>query len=245
MTDQSKALRRYSEKEIGRILERATELQQAEPGSGAAGGLTLAELEEIAAEAAIDVRHLRRAAREVETGARGPTPWSRVLGEDLAVTRETVLPGEVPEKGFEELLGVLQSTVRDPGRPSLLGRNLSWDGGSEGSRRLRVVISSRDGETSIQVEETYGQIAGGLFGGVGGGVGFGVGMGVGIPAGLEIGSAVAAFGLPVAILGLTYFCVRGLYRRIVRGRRRVLDELFDRLVVAAQDAIAERALGPS
>jgi len=52
MPDPNKLPRVYREKEIGQILKRATDLQHEEPTAPAAAGMTLAELEEIAAEAA-------------------------------------------------------------------------------------------------------------------------------------------------------------------------------------------------
>lgn len=243
MAEPSHQVRRYDEKEIGRILERATELQGAEPTSPAAGGLTLPELEEVAAEAGIDVRHVRRAAHELATSPGTSTAWTRLLGAELAVVRETVLPGEVSERRFEDLVSVLHNTVRDPGQPSLLGRTLSWQGGSsDSSRKLRIVVSSRDGHTSVRVEENLSQLAGGLFGGIGGGVGGGVGFGAGVPIAIALGSEILLIGLPLAWLGLTYYGVRKLYQSIVRKRRRVADDLFNRLVAAAEDAIAAGTL---
>ncbi len=243
MPEPSPQARRYGEKEIGKILERATELQQSEPMNPGAAGLTLAELEEVAAEAGIDVRHIRRAAYELAAPPRESTAWSRFLGAERRIVRETVLPGEVPETSFEDLVAVLQSTVRDPGHPSLLGRTLTWQGGNaDASRKTRVVVSSRDGATTIRVEENLSQLAGGLFGGIGGGVGGGVGFGLGFPLAIALQSEIALVGLPLAWLGLTYFGVRTLYRNIVRGRRRVVEELFSRLAGAAEDAIATASL---
>jgi hypothetical protein len=61
MTAPDHPTRRFSEEEVGRLLERATEIQRREGASAdSAGGLTLGELEEIALEAGIDPGHLRR-----------------------------------------------------------------------------------------------------------------------------------------------------------------------------------------
>lgn len=239
MSDQPKGVRVYSEKEVGEILERATELRESEAGATPDSGMTLAELEEVAVEAGIDVGRVRRAALEVDAGAGGPTAWSRFLGEELTVTRETILPGEVPERAFEGLLEALRSAVPDHGQPSLVGRTLTWQGGGGGTRTSRVVVSARDGHTTVLVEENLTQMAGGIFGGLGGGVGLGMGMGVGLPLGLSLGSAAVTVAIPVAWVALTYFGVRRVYQAVVRGRKRAVDALFARLVEAAQDAIAE------
>ena len=80
MTDANNLPRLYDEKEVGKLLERATELQREDPVRAAAsGGLSLSELEEIAAEAGIDPdssaappRKWRRAARSPRAGRGSP-----------------------------------------------------------------------------------------------------------------------------------------------------------------------------
>lgn len=54
MNDHEPGPRRYTEKEVSLILRRATELQTVEPTALDPAGLTLGDLEEIAAEAGID-----------------------------------------------------------------------------------------------------------------------------------------------------------------------------------------------
>ncbi|MDH3206512.1 MAG: hypothetical protein OEO79_07865 [Gemmatimonadota bacterium] len=239
MSDSNKAIRVYSEAEVGKILKRATELHQTERSGGSGEGMTLAELEDVAAEAGIDVGRVRRAALEVETDGAEATAWSGFLGDDLSIAREITLPGEVPERDFEGLLGVVQGSVREHGHSSLIGRTLSWQGtAADGGRKLRVLVTSRDGATQIQVHENFSQMAGGLFGGIGGGVGIGAGVGGGMPIGLALGSPALAIALPVATLGITYLGVRALYRSIVQRRRRVLDDLFGRLVEEAETSIS-------
>ena len=60
MMDQPNLPHVYGEQEIGQILKRATELQDQEPTAPSSSGLTLRELEEVAVEAGIDPRFLRR-----------------------------------------------------------------------------------------------------------------------------------------------------------------------------------------
>lgn len=243
MPEPTKPARVYGDKEIGQILKRATELQQAEPNLGPGGGMTLAELEEVASEAGISLDHLRRAALEIDTGAPASSFWAPLLGEDVGLVREVTLPGEVPRERFEDLLGTIQGTVSDHGQPTLVGRTLTWQGqAADQNRRIRVVVSSRDDATLIRIEENLSQMAGGLFGGVVGGVGLGVGLGMGLPFALSVlGSAAAAVVFPAATVGLTYIGVREAYRRVVQRRRRAMDHLLGRLVQAAQDAIAAGA----
>ena len=244
MTDPGDRPRLYGETEIGKILQRATELQHEEPSPPSMGGMTLAELEEIAIEAGIDPRHLRRAAMDLDSGATEPHFWDRVVGEQLQLERETVIPGELPESGFERVVSVIQRTANEHGQPSLLGRTLTWRAETPNkTRTIQVVVSARGGETRIRVEERLNQFAGGLFGGTLGGIGGGIGMGFGIGFGLEVlGSALFAVAFPIGVLGLTFMGAREIYRTVVKSRRRKMAALLDAVVREVTDCIAEASL---
>ena len=99
--------RRYDDEEVGKLLKRATELQRRDPSTGtgsSTGGLSLRELEEIAAEAGIDPSYLRRAAAEAESQPTDESLGSRLAGESLSIIQETVIPGELTSEGFERVL---------------------------------------------------------------------------------------------------------------------------------------------
>jgi len=245
MTDAGDPPRLYGEQEIGHILKRATELQHAEPSPPSMGGMTLAELEEIAIEAGIDPRHLRRAAMDLDSGTSEPQFWDRVVGEQLQLERETVIPGELPESGFERVVSVIQRTAHEHGQPSLLGRTLTWRAETPNkTRTIQVVVNARGGETRIRIEERLNQFAGGLFGGTLGGIGGGVGMGLGLPLGIEVfGSALFAVAFPIGILGLTYIGAREIYRTVVKSRRRKMAVLLDAVAQEVTECIAEAGLG--
>lgn len=237
--------RRYGEREITRILERAAELQVAEPSVPNPAGMTLDELEEIAVEAGIDPRYLRRAASELDVGG-DSSLWEEVVGDALTVVFEHTVPGELSEGGFERVLAAIQMAAHDHGQPSLLGRTLTWQSETPTkSRSLMVVVSARDGETRIRVEERLHQLAGQLFGGLMAGGGLGVGLGVGLPIGIEVlGSALFAVAAPLGIVGVAAVLAREVYRRNVRNRRRVLGDLADRIVAEVTASIVEGVAGP-
>lgn len=246
MPEPSNLPRLYDEKEVTRLLKRATEMQREESRWPApSGGLSLPELESIAGEAGIDARYLRRAAAELDTAGGAPTLGARLAGEQTTLTRELVIPGELPESGFERLVSVIQLVSRDHGHPSLLGRSLTWQGETlNKTRSLQVLVSVRRGETFIRVEERLGQLAGAVFGVSVGGVGSTVGMAVGLPVALEVlGSGLLAVGFPVGAIALSYLGGREIFRRIVRRRRSVIAELADQLAREAEACIAEAAEG--
>lgn len=237
--------RLYDEKEVTRLLKRATELQRQEPLRAAGpGGLSLDELADIASEAGIDPRYLRRAALEMETGAGAPGLGARLAGEHTTLAQEAVVPGELPDSGFERMVAVIQRVSREHGQPSLLGRSLTWRGETASkSRSLQVVVSSRRGETHIRVEERLTQLAGQVFGVSVGGVGSTLGMAVGLPIAIEVlGSTLLAVAFPAGALALSWLGGREIYRAIVGKRRKVLAELLDQLTREAESCIAE---GPS
>lgn len=242
MTDFEGTPRVYGDEEIGRILKRATELQHREPKAPPAG-VTLAELEEIAAEAGIDPTYLRRAAMELEAGTAEPTIMTKLAGDDLVIVREITLSGELAEDGFERIVAAIQTSSREHGQPSLLGRTLTWRAETaSNTRTIQIVVTSRDGRTHIRAEENLVQMASGLFGGVTAGAGIGLGIGVGLPIGIEVlGSALFATAAPIGAVALAYMASRSIYRRVVARRRRAVDDLFDRVVGEAQSAIRARA----
>jgi hypothetical protein len=247
MTNSGGHRRRYGDKEVGLILKRAAELQRQEPAAAAeGGGLSLAELEEIGAEAGIDPRLLRRAAEELEASgaAFAGEGAARALGAPIAIKYERVLSGEFPESEFERLVPEIQRAADGLGQAGVLGRTLTWQSTSRNNERtLHVSISSRDGKTRILIEERLGQMAGqlfgGLMGGLGGGMGLGVGLGVGIGA---LGSAVFAVAWPIGAITGSYLLARSIYRTSVRRRQRALRDLLDRLTEEVENMNEGRAL---
>jgi hypothetical protein len=242
MNDPSQLPRLYGDKEMARLLKRATELQQEEGTPGLPStGLSLRELEEVAAEAGIDPRYLRRAAAELESGGREAEGWEKLTGERLTLVQEMVVPGELPAEGFERVLGVIQSTTAEHGRPSLMGRTLVWQGeNASKSRTMMVTVSVRKGETHIRAEERLHQLATGLFVGSTLGGGSGLGIGLGLPLAIEVlGSAALAVAFPLAVVGLAYTTSRMIYRGIVKRRTAALARVVEALSREVTEAVAE------
>jgi hypothetical protein len=222
--------RRYSEKEVGRILRRATEIQRAEPTARSPAGLTLGELEEVAKEAGIDPGYLRRAAAELEVGGESPA-WRLLAGAPPGFVLERIVPGELPQSAFETLVPLMQSGTIGQGNASSVGKTLTWSSRSDSNTSSQqVLVSSRDGETLIRVEERLGGFAGGIFGGLLGGVGGGVGIGAGGALGGALGSVALAVVFPLVIISSSYVAARSIFSAHVRKRRRRMQELLDRLV---------------
>ncbi len=245
MTDPPNIPRVYGDKEIGQILKRATELQDMEPSAPSSSGLTLRELEEVAVEAGIDPRFLQRAALELGTSAIDSGFWAKVTGDELMLLRETTVPGELHDDGFERVVSVIQMGTREHGQPSLLGRSLTWRAETPTkTRTIQVTVTSRDGQTYVRLEENLHQLAGGVFGGgvAGGGVGVGVGVGLPLAGYLGLGGSLLAAAFPLGFLGLSYIAARAIYRAIVNRRRTVMSELFDKMLAEVLACVDDRAV---
>jgi hypothetical protein len=237
--------RRYDEQEVGRLLKRATELQQRAPARMRPAGLTLDELADIAAEAGIDVALLRQAALELDTQPAGP--GSRVgvalAGAPLRFVLERTLPFETPARAFAELLPALQAASGGSGQAGVVGRTLTWTATTAGDPHgLQVTIAVRSGTTVVRIEERHTALAGALIGGVGAGVGGGVGIGVGGTIGGVLGSVALAVTLPVVIIAGAFGMTRALFRRFVHKRRRVLEHLMHDLVARLEASRDEPSL---
>ena len=242
------APRRYGDREVARILERATELQRAEPGVGDPEGLTLAELTEIAREAGIDPAILRRAAAEVAI-RRGPATWqTRLAGAPWVIRLEQELPGELAPERFDAIVPLIQQATDGQGTASAVGRTLTWSSQADNnSTQQQVLITSADGRTLIRWEERFTGAAIGLFAGLvgGGGVGIGLGAGTGIAA--SVGSALLGVAIPVVVIGGTYAAARGIFSTMVRRRERAASAVIAeiaRYVEGATDTAGAGAIGP-
>ena len=244
MNDQQPGTRRYNEKEVGLILRRATEMQTAEPTALDPAGLTLAELEEIAAEAGIDPALLRHAANELDVLRPPPTVGGRLAGAPVVIDIERVIEGELPRECLEELVPTIQSATAGQGTASAVGRTLTWcsSTGSSISER-QVLVSVRAGQTLIRMQESFGGLAASLFGGIMGGVGGGVGFGLGGALSATLGLGAGLIALPLTTVAGSYFLARAIYKSQVRRRQASAHSLVDRLAEQVESAIGEGRTG--
>ena len=234
--------RRYGDKDVARILKRATELQRAEPGATDPGGLTLTELSEIAAEAGIDPRFLQRAAAEVSTRTEASSLAEKLAGAPMSVHIERSVLGELRPDQLDGIIPLIQQATEGQGTASAVGKTLTWSSRTDNnSSAQQVLVASRDGRTLIRVEERFGSVAGGLFGGIVGGVGLGGGLGFGGAIAGIIQSLALGIVLPVSVIGGSYVAARAIYRRVVRSHEAAAMMLIDAIVeyVVAEGQLTE------
>ncbi|MEX2177183.1 MAG: hypothetical protein WD801_00640 [Gemmatimonadaceae bacterium] len=127
MTDE----RRYDEREVAEIMERATASDASRPSMPAPdpGGLTLAQLQEIGTEVGIAPARIADAARAL--GRRpAPRPPRTVLGVPISVTRTVPIARQLDEEEWSRLLVDLRETFGAEGRMQVQGHFRSWTNGN-------------------------------------------------------------------------------------------------------------------
>lgn len=132
--------RRFNDEETAFILERAA---QAESESGEAGtsltdarhaaptgGMTIAQLQEIAAEVGLSSHAVAAAARAVERGDLVPTRQMTYAGLPIGVTRTIQLERNVTDSEWERLVVALRETFQARGRTGQEGTLRHWSNGN-------------------------------------------------------------------------------------------------------------------
>jgi hypothetical protein len=250
------APRRYGDREVARILKRATELQRAEPSAANPEGLTLAELAEIAREAGIDPALLRRAATEVDLGGGRATVWRRLAGAPVALRLEHSVEGEIPTERFDALIPIIQQATEGQGTASAVGRTLTWSSQTaDNMTSQQILVTSADGRTLVRWEERFGGLAGALFGGILGGGGVGLGAGGAAAIAGSAGPVALAIAIPLVLVGGSYALSRGIFTHVVKRReanaRQVIAEIasyverFEALPDATPAKLPEGKRGPA
>ena len=236
-------IRRYTDAEVRLLLEQASRVHGQRRVTGQPQGLTLAELEEAAAEAEIDVGRLREAAHELDVlkSTRPAGTAARLAGAPLRIDIRRIVPFEVGESELQGLIGMLGSATGDVGEARFVGRAFTWSVSTNTGRRLSVRVTPQRGSTSIELEERYGELAGGLFGGVLGGVGGGVGLGAGGAVASIVGSAALAVAIPAVVIGGSYAACRIGFGAYVQRRARRLNAICDEVARQLADAREENS----
>ncbi len=238
------APRRYSDEEVAQLLKRATELQAENRSGPRGGGLTLPELEEIGAEAGIDLRSLRQAAAELDTPPERGSVGRLFAGGPVRILLERTLPFEVSSAGLDSLIPIIEIAAEAPGSGARVGSTLSWRSDDKQTpRRMRVVVSVRAGTTAVRIEDSYGTITGVLYGVVvAPTAGASGGIGVARAHALALPLLLPATPLLVAALGAT--AVRLALPGRIRRRRRLLARLLEDICESLAGSATERQLAP-
>ncbi len=139
----------YTDKEISAVLKRAAELQRTQ-GPGATSGLSLDELEQIAADVGIDPEFVKTAALELEEGRTDETSY-HVLGGPTSIDLERVVEGEMTDEKWEEAVGEIRRVFEAAGDVGQLGSTREWILRDQTGERVHVTVAPQGKNTRIRL----------------------------------------------------------------------------------------------
>ena len=137
----------YTDKEISAVLKRAAELQRTQ-GPKATSGLSLDELEQVAAEVGIDPDFVKAAALELEEGRTEQT--YHVLGAPTSLELERIVEGEMTDAKWEEAVGEIRRVFGAAGETGQLGRTREWILRDHTGERIHLTVSPQNDNTEIR-----------------------------------------------------------------------------------------------
>ena len=141
--------RRYTDEEVQRILDTAAESEASLTAGSAAQGMTLAEIQRIAAEAGLSANAVTAAAVAVD---RAPVPVNRrMLGLPLGVGQTVPLPRDLEDTEWRRLVAFLRDTFEAQGQEAVTAGRREWRNGN-----LRVSIESFGDSALLQMRTRKG-----------------------------------------------------------------------------------------
>lgn len=214
--------RLYSDQEISAILKRAGELQ-ATQSDAETHGLSLEELQHIAAEVGLDPKLVATAAAQLERKG-GDKSGAGLLGSPTSIHIERVIPGELSTDQWADVAGRIGDAFGMVGRSGQVGQSLEWTHTSERTH-LQVTVTPHKGQTKVRVVGKFTRVALAFFlpalvvGGAWGTI---------IPLALQVAPAFSfAIGMMLAIAA--YWFARLGYGGYVRKKKKAVDKLMNKL----------------
>jgi len=230
MAEHAREGRRFAEDEVAEIFRRASDLQKKTHQGQMA--LSAVELERIAAEAGIDPSQVRAAIAEMDAKRSGR---GALLGGPLEVRLERVVPGEIAKEMFEPLIDEIRAAMGEIGQVAVLERSFTWSSPHRGTPGpAEIIVSSRDGQTTIRVNSRHGQFAGGMFGGLMGGLAGGFTPMTVALTWQAAHSPLLSVAAGLGVVGAVYGLARTIFGTVTRKREAMLREVVERLAAAVE-----------
>ena len=154
MAEHPKRSRLYSEHEMGLLIQRATELQQAKDDA-LEHGLTFEEIERIATELGLDSDSLRTAAMDLDEGF-GNQKTNGFFGGPFEIELKRVVEGAMTEEEWGDIVQELRRIKGHSGKVSEIGKTKEWTHAIDaGLGFTRVSISPRNEQSTILIQDRY------------------------------------------------------------------------------------------
>jgi len=165
MTDIPRSGRRYTDKQVGQLIQRATELHDAESGSSD-HSLSLQEVEKIASELGISTEHVLEAADEIDMGELLTDKFS-LFGGPFREQVSKVVEGELTDQQWEDIVLELRRITGGSGKSNQIGRIREWSRVIKDMdmtlHGMQITLRPKNGETTIDIEKHFGFLAGFAF----------------------------------------------------------------------------------
>lgn len=219
--------RRFTDKQIGLILKRAVELDEGS-ASGDGRGLSLVDLESIAAEAGIDPGSVSRAIAEMDRKKGLDAPTRLVPPPNRTEVR--TLPRRFTPDEIAELMRVVDREVNAQGTVVEALGGVRWTSNTR-FLNTQVTIEPSGEDTLVRVEEHYSDMVRGPLHGVPGGYGALFGMVIGLEGLQLIAPLVVVIAFLGAMVGL--FAGNIVWRALSHGSHKRVQALADRLTTEA------------
>lgn len=154
--------RRYSEKEIASIFERATRAQEiARNKTTAKDGLTLSELQAIGSETGITPDFIAKAAATLDLSLEGALIRQSWFGLPDGVEHTIALPGPVSDIAWERLVVDLRETFEAHGKIRQDGSLREWTNGN-----LKAIVEPTDQGWRLRLRTRKGEAKAGIIFGI-------------------------------------------------------------------------------
>lgn len=225
--------RRYSEEDAQRIFALVADRQRL--GAGDPEGLSLSELEEAARAAGLDPSLVAGAAAQIDAA---PGRDRTVVGAPVEVVRQRMLPGEVDDDTWAQMVQAMRSEFGDVGMAGQVGRLREWtlfSGGTKNGTAMRLSIEPSADGTRVTISRTFRDVV----------LGFSIAAGIQAAVGVMFAlfaatTGEAALWIPCAIvLAMAALMGGGAQVGARVGHRQIatrFEALLDRLELVARDA---------
>ena len=144
-----KPSRLFFEDEISQILKRASEMQ-GEAGGRSYSGLTVNELQDLAAEADIDPRFIEAAAQEL-MAKQGASKIASIWGSSSKQTLRRRINGSVSDDAWERMVGTIEKQFKDPGETHQWDNSREWVLNDKKGTVASLVLHEHDGVTDLEL----------------------------------------------------------------------------------------------
>jgi hypothetical protein len=214
---------RFSEHEVSLVLQRAAELEARDGVPADARGLTLRDLESVAAEVGIRPESLARAVAEIRS--RSLTPGSSLAGPSPSQKAIRAVATEVSRDDLATLVQQVEDAVGKPGTVTEALGTVRWTS-ADRFLTTQVSIAAGSSETTITVHERFEDRIRPILHGVPTSWGAIIGMAVAGGIGLGTLPLVALIGAG-AVAGLG--AGRAVWTRLAKRSRDRVDRLANDL----------------